>query len=124
MTLHDFIILMTLPIGTSGYNEIQYMKYSSEYIPKLQIHQHSLLTRKVFFRHNSSAKVLVTGSSSKLEHYWIITITASAISIKWCYLSILLVIGSSIELTPFHASCRLSLHVGIHHIQHLYLTME
>ena len=28
------------------------MKYTSEYILKLQIHQHSLLTRKVFFRHN------------------------------------------------------------------------
>ena len=28
MTLHDFIILMTLPIGgTSGYNEIQYKIY-------------------------------------------------------------------------------------------------
>ena len=38
MTLHDFIILMTLSIQTSGYKEIQYMKYASEYIPKLQIH--------------------------------------------------------------------------------------
>ena len=28
------------------------MKYIEEYIPKLHIHQHSLLTRKVFFRHN------------------------------------------------------------------------
>ena len=48
LNLHDFIILMTLLIGTSGYNEIQYMKYTSEYIPKLQIHEDSLLTRKVF----------------------------------------------------------------------------
>ena len=49
MTLHEFIILMTLPIGTSGYNEIQMIlpvgtsryniRYTSEYIPKLQIHQ-------------------------------------------------------------------------------------
>ena len=38
MTLHDFIILMTLLIGTSGTNEIQYMKYTSEYILKLEIH--------------------------------------------------------------------------------------
>ena len=28
------------------------MKYIGEYIPKSHIHQHSLLTRKVFFRHN------------------------------------------------------------------------
>ena len=40
MTLHDLIKLMNLPIGTLGTNEIQYMKYTSEYILKLQIHQH------------------------------------------------------------------------------------
>ena len=40
MTLHDLITLVILPIGTSGTNGIQYMKYTSEYIPKLQIHQH------------------------------------------------------------------------------------
>ena len=47
LNLHEFIILMTFPIGIEGYNEIEYMKYTSEYILKLQIHQHSLLTRKV-----------------------------------------------------------------------------
>ena len=31
---------MILPVGTWGANEIQYIKYTSEYIPKLQIHQH------------------------------------------------------------------------------------
>ena len=41
MTLHEFIILMIFPIGTSGYNEIQYIIYTSEYISKLQIHQHT-----------------------------------------------------------------------------------
>ena len=40
MTLHELFTLMILPIGTSGTNEIQYMKYISEYISKLQIHQH------------------------------------------------------------------------------------
>ena len=40
MTLHDLITLMILLIGTSGYNEIQYIIYISEYILKLQIHQH------------------------------------------------------------------------------------
>ena len=44
MTLHDLITLMILPIGTSGINEIQYMKYKSEYILKLQIHQQFLGT--------------------------------------------------------------------------------
>ena len=35
MNLHDFITLMILSIGTSGINEIQYMKYTTEYILKL-----------------------------------------------------------------------------------------
>ena len=39
MDLHDLITLMNIPIGTSRTNEIQYIKYTSEYIPKLQIHQ-------------------------------------------------------------------------------------
>ena len=49
LTLHEFIILMTLPIGTLGYDEIQMIlsigtsgyniRFTSEYIPKLQIHQ-------------------------------------------------------------------------------------
>ena len=42
MTLHDLITLMILSIGTSGYKEIQHIKYTSEYISKLQIHQHNL----------------------------------------------------------------------------------
>ena len=168
MTLHDFIILMTFPIGTSGYNEIQMIlligtlgyniRYTSKYIPKLQIHQHSLLTRKVFSWHNSSAQVFFSESSSKLDHHWIIIkygsslnhhqvwiiigssssldhhwiniksssslyqhqvwiiiiITASAISINWFHLSILLIMGSSTKVAPFHTGCRPSLHVGLH----------
>ena len=131
-----------------------------EYISKLQIHQHSLLTRKVFSWHNLSKQVFFSvssgsssshlhlhrqvififkSSSSSLDHHWIITwsrasldldcywiiiiINASAISIKWCYLFILLVTGSSIEPSLFHTSCRPSLHVAIHLLQHLYLTM-
>ena len=39
MNLHDLITLMILPIGTSGRNEIWYIKYTSEYISKLQIHK-------------------------------------------------------------------------------------
>ena len=51
MTLQDFITLMILPIGTSGTNEIQYIKYTSEYIPKLQIHQQR--PRDYFHNHNN-----------------------------------------------------------------------
>ena len=40
MTLHDLITLMILSIGTSRYNEIKYIRYTIEYISKLQIHQH------------------------------------------------------------------------------------
>ena len=101
------------------------IRYTSEYILKLQIHQHSLLTRKVFSWHSSLAKVFITRSLSKLDHHqrWIVIITTSAISSKWCYLSILLVIGSSTEPALFHVGCRPNLHVGLHLLQHLYLTM-
>ena len=39
MPLHDLFTLIILLIGTSRTNQIQYMKYISEHIPKLQIHQ-------------------------------------------------------------------------------------
>ena len=161
-----------------GMTWLNYIIYTSEYIPKLQIHQHSLLTRKVFSRHNWSAQVFFSvssgssaysshlhhlhhlhrqvifiksgssldhhrvwiitwsgltpldhnrvwiitwsRSSSNMDHHWIIIIiTASAISIKWCYLFILLITRSSIEPAIFHVGCRPTLHVGL---QHLYLT--
>ena len=95
LNFHDFIILMRmlmtwlttegfpswllviLPIGTLGYNEIQIIlligtsRYNiSEYILKLQIHQHSLLTRKEFSRHNSLAQVFFTGSN--MDHHQVI----------------------------------------------------
>ena len=79
MNLHDLITLMILLIGISGYNEIQYIRYTSEYILKLQRHQHSLLTRKVLSRHNLSAQVFFSVSSGHLHiqvifiWIWIIT---------------------------------------------------
>ena len=45
MTLHEFVILMTLPIrGTIISIGVQFntIQYTSEYILKLQIHQHFL----------------------------------------------------------------------------------
>ena len=60
------------------------MKYISEYILKLQIHQHSLLTRKVFSWHNLSAKVFFYVSSSHIHiqfiFIWIWIITRSGSS--------------------------------------------
>ena len=39
MTLHELITLIIIPIGTLRTNEIKYMKYTSEYILNLEIHQ-------------------------------------------------------------------------------------
>ena len=103
----NFIILMTLSIGTLGYNEIQmilsigtsgvkYRRYTNEYIMKLQIHQHSILTRKVFSRHNLSAQFffivsfgssssylqvifIFKSSSSSMDHHWIIIKSVSSL---------------------------------------------
>ena len=79
MTLHELITLMILLIGTSRTNEIQYMKYTSEYILKLQLCQHSLLTRNVFSRHQSSAQFFITGSSLDHHQVWIITGSSSSL---------------------------------------------
>ena len=49
---------------------LQYIRNMDECIPKLQLHQHSLLTRKVFSRHNLLALVffsISTGSSCHLH---------------------------------------------------------
>ena len=70
---------------------------------------------------------IITRSRSSLldHHHWIWIITRSGSSLghhHWCYLLILLVIGSSIDPTLFHAGCRPSLHVGL--LQLLYLTLS
>ena len=94
MTLHDLFTLLNLPIGTSGHDitqplpkinvGVQYIRYTSEYILKLQLHQHSLLTRKVFSRHKLSAQFFF---SYHLDHHqifvifiWIYIITRSVSS--------------------------------------------
>ena len=132
MTLHDLITLMILSIGTSRPNEIQYMKYKSEYILKLQKHQHSLLTRKVFSCHNSSAHVFFSGSSSKLDHHQIIIKVGSSLDHHhhcFRYLDQMVLSLNSTrhrkfyKPTLFHVGCRPSLHVGLHLLQYLYLTM-
>ena len=60
---------------------VQYIRYTSEYIPMLQIHQHSLLTRKVFSRHNLSTRLFFyvsSRSSSSHLHLQVIFIVKSS----------------------------------------------
>ena len=85
MTRHDLLHYRNFLIGTSGHEMtqlhyrhipelnigVQYIRYTDEYILNLQFHQHSLLTRKVFSRHNLLAQVFFSvssGSSSGLCH--------------------------------------------------------
>ena len=46
---------------------LQYIINTSEYILNLQLHQHSLLTRKVFSRHNLTTQVFFSVSSGSLS---------------------------------------------------------
>ena len=104
---------MILPIGTSRYN----IRYTSEYISKLQMHQHSLLTRKVFSRHNLSAQVFFSvssrsssshihlqvifigkSSSSSLDHHWIIIEIGSSLD----HHCIIIKAGSSLDHHHHH----------------------
>ena len=89
MILLDLFALLNLLIGTLRHDMtqslhginigVQYIRYKSEYILNLQIHQHSLLTRKVFSRQNSSAQVFVIGSSLDHHQSWIITGSSSSL---------------------------------------------
>ena len=85
---HDWIKLQILLDRNIG---VQYIRYTSEYISKLQIHQHSLLTRKVFSWHNSSAQVFLSGSC--LDHHWIIIKIGSSLEHHW----IIIKSGSSLD---------------------------
>ena len=93
---------------------VQDIWYTSEYIPKLKINQHSLLTRKVFSRHNLSARVFFFVSSRSsmssrhlhldLDHHsiWIITVGSSLLE-HHCWI-IITRSGSSRMLSP-DSSC-------------------
>ena len=93
---------------------VQYIKYTNEYNLKLQIHQHSLLTRKVFSRHKLSAQVFFSvssRSSSSSCHIqvifiwiWIITRYGSS-SLDLDHHSIWIIIigyGSSLNMDHHH----------------------
>ena len=73
--------------------------------------------------------IIKSRSSLDIDHHqsWIIVESSSSlllfsISIKWCYLFVLLVIGSSTEPTLFQVGCRPTLNVCLH--QCLYLTLK
>ena len=71
---HDSSTLQIRPGINIG---LQYIRNTSEYIPKLQLHQHSLLARKVSSRHNLSAQVFFSVSSRSLSspsHFQVIFI--------------------------------------------------
>ena len=87
---HDSNTLQTHPRINIG---VQYIRYMDEYIMKLQLHQHSLLTRKVFSRHNLSTQVLFSvssGSSSSLRHLHlqVISIFKSSLSSSHLHLDL------------------------------------
>ena len=72
-------------------NGLQYIRNTSEYIPKLQLHQHSLLTRKVFARHNLSTQVFFSvsfWSSSSLRHLQVIFIFKSSSFVSHLHLDL------------------------------------
>ena len=87
------------------------MKYIEEYIPKLHIHQHSLLTRKVFFRHNFLALVFfsVSTRSSRLQVIFVFKSYSSSSHLDLDHLSIWIntngITGSRSSLDLDHHHC-------------------
>ena len=96
MTLHDLFTLLILTDRNIG---VQYIRYTSEYILKLQIHQHSLLTRNVFSLTQFINTILLlwiiikAGSSLDQHQVWIITRSTSSIDNLW----IIIKVGSSLD---------------------------
>ena len=66
-----------------------------KYIPNLHIHQHSLLTRKVFFRHNFQHKY---SSLYILDHHRVLVIFRSSSSSIHLHLQVIFIIGSGSSL--------------------------
>ena len=86
---HNTITLWILPDRNIG---VQYIRYTFAYIPKLQIHQHSLLTRKIFSRHSLSAQFFFSvssGSSSSHLHLQFIFMIKSRSSLDHHQVSII-----------------------------------
>ena len=75
-----------------------------KYILKLHIHQHSLLTRKVFFLHNFQHKSssLSSGSSSSPRHLQVFFIFKSYSSSSHLHVQVIFIIGSGSSLDLDH----------------------
>ena len=87
---HDSNTLQIIPGINIG---VQDIRYTREYIMKLQIHQQSLLTMKVFSWHNLSAWVffsVLSGSSMSSRHLHLQVIFIFKSSSSWS--------GSSLDL--------------------------
>ena len=125
--LNQESILLTQFISTSLLLWIKSGSLSTLDHPQMMIETGSSLDHhQCWIIIGSSSKMdhhwIIIKTISLIDHHWIIIITASTILIKWCYLSILLIIGSSIEPALFHVGCRPSLHIGL--LQLLYLTLS
>ena len=76
-----------------------------EYILNLKSHQHSLLTRKVFSRHNLSAQVFFSvssGSSSSPRHLQVIFIFKSYSSSNHIHLQVIFIFKSYSSSSHLH----------------------
>ena len=106
MTLHDLFTLLILPDRNI---EVQYIIYTSEYILKLQIHQHFLLTRKVFSLTQFISTILLlwiiikAGSLLEQRQVWIITRSTSSLD----HHQINIKAGSSLDHHQHHCFCYL-----------------
>ena len=103
---------------------VQYLRYTSEYILKLQIHQHSLLIRKVFSLHNLSAQVFFpvsTGASSIHLHRQVIFIKSGS-SLWWL---VYIIESPNRNIGAWHDSITLQILLGINiGVQYIIYTSE
>ena len=122
MTWHDLFILETLDRNLWAWNDssklqihpeinigLPYIRNTSGYIPMLQLHQHSLLTRKVFSRQNLSTQVFFSVSSRSSSspchlHLQVISIFKSPSSSSHLHLQVIFIFGSgsSFDLNHHH----------------------
>ena len=89
---HDSSTLQIHPRINIG---LQYIRNTSEYIPMLHIHQHSLLTRKVFSRRNFQHK---SYSLYLLDHHWVLIIFKSSSYSSHIHIQVIFMIGSRSSL--------------------------
>ena len=118
MTWHEFLIIETSQNKHQGMTWLKYItmhpriniglhyiRNIDEYVPKLQLHQHSLLTRKVFSRHNISAQAFFSvssGSSSSNLRLHVIFIFKSSLFSSHLHLQVIFIFRSSSFSSHLH----------------------